>query len=368
MKTLKNPALQYNPAYVPRMLSEDVTCAPCYRAKLKAAPHRSKLHDYSPGEAFSSDVAGPLNFEGERLREAYFVTGVDAASRFAFCIPIQKRTQVLDFVHESLQHYTRIFNKPPLIFVSDNAKEYISSDMSKLLSHYDVQHFPRTVYQEQENGIAERINQTLMNAVRSALYTAQLQPSYWSYDLKDAVDKYNQLHHQAIGMSPHMAFYGQPCSDIDGIYIFGQIGYCPNLKAKPKLYPKGMMVRYLHREPPSHIRVEKIGGGEMRIRRSDFHPYHIESDPAQVSKALFHTNADTVFPIEQHFPNSKKDKHVHFGPGTKTFDGSAMTSKYAQYRPIPKVITTHTPPPRHHNEALRYPDKDKWLQAIDKEL
>lgn len=59
-----------------------------------------------------------------------------------------------------------VFNRPPAVFVSDNAKEYKSKDMTELLKAFNIQHQPRTPYQEQENGIVERINQTLMNGVR----------------------------------------------------------------------------------------------------------------------------------------------------------------------------------------------------------
>lgn len=86
-----------------------------------------------------------------------------------------------------------IFNRAPVVFVSDNAKEYISKDMRELLQAFQIQHQSRTHYHEQENGIAERINQTFMNGVRAVLMTADLPPDYWHYALIDVVDKYNQL-------------------------------------------------------------------------------------------------------------------------------------------------------------------------------
>lgn len=79
------------------------------------------------------------------------------------------------------------------MFVSDNAREYISKEMTDLLNDFNIQHHPTTPYSTQENGIAERIIQKFLNAIRAAFYTADLPPGYWHYALYDFVDKYKML-------------------------------------------------------------------------------------------------------------------------------------------------------------------------------
>lgn len=161
-----------------------------------------KKHSYIPGKAIRSDLAGSLNFQGHRLDESYFVTCVDAASRYAMCIPIVDRTKVVPFIESSITQFMSIFNLPPRIFVSDNAKEYVSAQMMELLHSFNIQHYPTTPYTAQENGIAERLNQIFMNAVRAALYTVDLPPQYWQFALLDVVDKYNQIYHSVPGLFP----------------------------------------------------------------------------------------------------------------------------------------------------------------------
>lgn len=70
MKSLNNPALQYDPAHVPPTTHAPLTCSPCHDAKLRTAPHHRKAHQYMPGQAISSDVAGPFNYHGQSLDEA----------------------------------------------------------------------------------------------------------------------------------------------------------------------------------------------------------------------------------------------------------------------------------------------------------
>lgn len=53
-----------------------------------------------------------MNFQGQRLEEAYFVTCVDAASRYALCIPIVDRTNVVLFIEESITQFMSVLNRP----------------------------------------------------------------------------------------------------------------------------------------------------------------------------------------------------------------------------------------------------------------
>lgn len=339
-----------------------MNCGPCRNEKLRTAPQKRKEHNYSPGEAVSLDVVRPINFQGHRPDEAYFVTCVDTASRHAMRFPIVDRTKVVPFIDNSITAFMIIFNKPPRIFVTDNAKEYVSSKMMEVLNSFNTQHYPTTPFSAQENSIAERLKQTVMNAIRAALYTADLPPQYWSFALIDVIGKYNQLIHSSIGCSPFMRFYNAAASDIEGMHILGQLDHFPNKKPKPKLAPKAQVARYLHRLQPNHFLVETEDGSTQRIRASDFSPYNPFLDPKATTASHFHNTDATKFAPENYKANNNSIctliddiPHAH----------AAATSKYNN---IPDVITPTTPPPRTKAHAQLYPDADQWLAAIDIEL
>lgn len=132
--------------------------------------------------------------------------------------------------------------------------------MKALLHSFNIQNYHTTPYTAHENGIAERLNQMFMNAVRAALCTADLPTQYWQFALLDVVEKYNQLYHSSLACSPFMTFYNAKDSDITGLHIFGQFRHCPNRKPKPKLEPKAQAVRYLHIIHPHHFLVEAEDG------------------------------------------------------------------------------------------------------------
>ena len=43
---------------------DDITCGPCLATKLRRAPHKRKDHNYTRGQAVSSDILGPLAIPG----------------------------------------------------------------------------------------------------------------------------------------------------------------------------------------------------------------------------------------------------------------------------------------------------------------
>ena len=160
----------------------------------------------------------------------------------------------------------------------------MSRAVETLLADMDVEHVPIIAQNPEENGVAERFNLSIMNAVWEALRTAGMDWSYWTWALLDAVDKYNQLPHGATGNSPHETWFADKAPSLQHLYIFGQLGYVPVMakKQKQKHRDRGKLVRYLRRDGEQHIWTESATGEIRRYRGTDFHPYFDHRDPATV--------------------------------------------------------------------------------------
>lgn len=151
-----------------------------------------------------------------------------------------------------------------------------------MLGDMGIQHIPKIAHNPEENGIAERINSTIMNAVRTALDTACLDWTYWTYVLADVVDKYNQLPHSSTGKSPHQLWHNAN-PDLRTLFIFGQEGFVPIMsQPKKKHEHSGQKAKYLRRDGPAHVIVETDDAVIRRFRADDFHPYQTCIDLTQV--------------------------------------------------------------------------------------
>lgn len=102
-----------------------------------------------------------------------------------------------------------------------------------MLGGMGIKHIPAILFNSEQNGIAERFNRKVMNAVRAALRTTVMSWEYWSWALMDATDKYNQLPHKATVKSPNEMWFNMKIPDLKNLNIFGQLGFTPMMnKAK----------------------------------------------------------------------------------------------------------------------------------------
>ena len=70
---------------------------------------------------------------------------------------------------------------------SDNGGEYLSNDFKQYLSENGIHHQLTVAYTPQQNGVAERMNRTLLDLVRSMLHHKSLPKHFWADALATVV-------------------------------------------------------------------------------------------------------------------------------------------------------------------------------------
>ncbi|CAL8994262.1 unnamed protein product, partial [Prunus brigantina] len=107
---------------------------------------------------------------------------------------------------------------------SDNGGEYKSDPFLKvcqdegIVRHFTVRETP------QQNGVAERMNRTLLEKVRCMLSNAGLGKAFWAEAITYASHLINRLPAAANeGKTPMEVWSGKPCTDYKYLHIFG----CP---------------------------------------------------------------------------------------------------------------------------------------------
>src|SRR5689334_14541561 len=64
-------------------------------------------------------------------------------------------------------------------FQSDNGSEYLSTECQELYSSLGINHRTSVPYQPEQNGMAERINRTILVTAQCIRLEAQLPQDYW---------------------------------------------------------------------------------------------------------------------------------------------------------------------------------------------
>ena len=62
---------------------------------------------------------------------------------------------------------------------TDNGGEYTSQEFEKYLQENGIKHQTTVPYNPQQNGVAERMNRTLLNMVRSMMFFKNVKLMFW---------------------------------------------------------------------------------------------------------------------------------------------------------------------------------------------
>jgi len=86
-----------------------------------------------------------------------------------------------------------VFQASIHILRSDNGREYFSNDFNNYLNEHDIVHQSSCPYNSQQNGVAERKNQHLLETARALMFTQLVPNSYWGEAVLTATYLINRL-------------------------------------------------------------------------------------------------------------------------------------------------------------------------------
>jgi hypothetical protein len=134
------------------------------------------------------------------------------------------------------------------ILRSDNGGEYTSKEFVNFCKDVGIKRELTTPYNPQQNGVAERKNRTILEAVKTMIHDQDLPMCLWAKAAMEVVYMQNRLSHSALGLkTPEEMFTGKK-PEVSHLKIFG----CPMFIHIPKekrnkldpLGKKGIFVGY----------------------------------------------------------------------------------------------------------------------------
>jgi cleavage and polyadenylation specificity factor subunit 1 len=145
------------------------SCEECQKNKVHKHTKTAIGNIRMPGNKFEDihiDLIGPLPpSEGKR----YCLTMIDRFSRWAEVVPLQTITSV-DIIKNILEYWISRYGIPRKI-VTDQGRQFISSEFSTFCRTMGIQHIKTTPYHPQANGMIERLHRTLKTALKTHIPT-----------------------------------------------------------------------------------------------------------------------------------------------------------------------------------------------------
>ena len=261
-------------------------CTGCLYGKAHRQPFPAGVAQRAsrPLQLVHSDLCGPVHDILDKPKEGtpppphqYVLTFIDDYSRevWATVTTAKSGTAVL----EQFRKYKVWAEKQTGFTIqtlrTDGGGEYINKQFDTYLSILGVNKQVTAAYTPQQNGVAERMNRTLLEATRSMLHASGLPLTYWHHALKTAVYLRNRSPTSALdGITPHHAWHGDK-PDLSHLRTFGCRAYMHINKKKitSKLQPRSIPVIFIgyHTEAKAWRVYDPVGKQEHITRDLTFH-------------------------------------------------------------------------------------------------
>ena len=183
----------------------------------RVAPERSS----GPLDRVYTDIWGPYKVAtADRAR--YFISFTDDYSRKSWIYPVKERSELHSVFRQFKVHRELESTRKIKVVRCDNGKEYVG--LGNDMDAHGIQFEYTTVYTPEQNGVAERLNRTLVQLARAMLLDAGLPTWMWGYALEAACHIRNRMPIGPKGLTPEEAYSGKR-PHIGHLKVFGCLAY-----------------------------------------------------------------------------------------------------------------------------------------------
>jgi hypothetical protein len=379
VESLKRMVSKGRLANVEAVTGEPRFCEPCASAKIRKVhlPPKGHVNATRPLQIVHSDVGGPVNVRSHR-GFSYWITFIDEHTRHPWVYFLRKKSDAeatYDQWRSDVEAYFGAeigemqFSSNWLeFFMTDGGGEYTSKVFEAKLKRHGVMHTMTAPDTPEQNGLAERMNQTLENSTVAALIDSGLPKSFWCYAMDYAA--WTIARSPAAGLKgrvPHQMLFKR---HVDPTFFrpFGCTAYAliPKDKRGGKLNRKGrkcVMLGYEYGKKSYRlfdVQTRKVINARHVVfneKGDDDNPLRDEADPSDEQwEALLATllrhrgvNADAegdADPSPTKTPDEALPLGGHVGPGTRSgsVGGQAGRRDHAPRRPRDDSDDDDSPP------------------------
>ena len=364
-------------------------CPLCHEAKMTQKPYEEAEHLGVEDKLglVHSDICGPLPPSKEGYK--YFLTLTDDATRYKWIYFLKQKSEVPTKIKEWIP-FAKTQSKGCLLrrLRTDNGGEFTSNDFEEFLKSKGIKHEYSIAFHPPQNGVAERINRTLVEKTRVMLLDAQLPVSYWRYAMQYATWLLNRTYSRALkeNMTPYEAWSGYKPS-LRGVWQFGSmaVGYEPKPLRDNKFSSPGKWLCFMgmSENHKGWILIDPVSKKEQIVRSAKFYDGFTLAWWRRWRHDLEKGTASNEFGVEVR-PEELKvveeiDEPLPDPPPRRPFTRSqgevaaitVATDGVNVYTDDPiymlKVLDLPADP-KSVEEALAGPHSKEWKQAMDKEI
>lgn len=174
------------------------SCSTCAKANIKRFPFPRIASTRATNllERIHCDICGPLPPCYGSYQ--YFILFIDCYSRFIFVCFMKSRDEAPRHFNEFRALAQNFSNQSIKLLRVDNAPELVRGKLEQTCKTDGISYEKTVPHSPNQNGVAERCNQTLASMSRAMLLDANLSDWFWPFAIQTAVHIKNRVPHSNL--------------------------------------------------------------------------------------------------------------------------------------------------------------------------
>ncbi|GJW37064.1 putative ribonuclease H-like domain-containing protein [Tanacetum coccineum] len=177
-----------------KSFKNDHTCVACQKGKQHKASCKAKIDRYvtHPLHTLHMDLFGPTSVRSIN-HASYCLVITDDCSRFCWVFFLAKKDETSDILKTFIRQIENQLNQKVKIIRSDNGTEFKNRVMLEFCGEKGIKQEFSNARTPQQNGVAERMNRTLIEAARTMLADSLLPTTFWAEAVNTACYTFNRV-------------------------------------------------------------------------------------------------------------------------------------------------------------------------------
>ena len=316
-----------------------------------------------------SDVCGKMDTESLSGAQ-YFLTFIDDKSRYTWVYILKRKDEVFSRFCEWKAMVEKSTGEKVMVLRTDNGGEYTSTEFITYLKNEGIRHELTVPKTPEQNGVAERMNRTVVETVRSMLSEAKLPHKFWAEAVSTAVYLRNRSPTNAVdGMTPSELLTGVK-PNVKHLKVFGCEAYAHIPKdERRKLDSKARKCIFMgYGTETKGYRLYDVNRARVIHSRDvlfDESTFRVEKEPACEPQRRY-VELDFAGNDEQETEGQEIEDVVEEEPGPRRPGRNCPPpDRYGEWV---NVLQEDIVEPATPEEAMAGSNKLKWKSAMEKEL
>ncbi|CAI5726240.1 unnamed protein product [Peronospora farinosa] len=220
-------------------------------------------------ELVHTDLMGPMKTRSIGGAK-YVLNFVDDYSKYVVENFLKKKSEVPRRFESFKTMYENQWGERIKCLRSDNGTEFVNKAMDTFCQRNGIVHQKTVPYSPQQNGVAERMNRTIMEKARSMMHYKGVSTSWWAEAVSTLVYLINRTTNSKHTDATPYAIGFKMKPRLDHLRVFGSIGYAHVDDAKrTKLEPKKYKCMFLgYGDNTKGYRVYDLELNKVKMSRS----------------------------------------------------------------------------------------------------